>query len=152
MKYDNQLLEKAFALGFMISREGFNGECGYETCAPSRLEADHGDETIEEFIADIEKNHVYRSLRDAAIEYINKSNSEAMLGVNHLRAMIEFIGQCGIDEGTELYPVGPTDVEYAEDENTIARVIGPWRFLYGTGESFIAAVEDCMKKEEARRG
>jgi hypothetical protein len=92
------------------------------------------------------------------MEVIEKSIalSEAMLGVleerNHLLAVIEFIGQCGINEGTELYPVGPTDVEYAEDENTIARVIGPWRFLNGTGESFIAAVEDCMKKEEVRRG
>jgi hypothetical protein len=83
MKYDNQLLEKAFALGFMITREGFNGECGYETCAPSRLEADHGDETIEEFIADIEKNHVYRSLRDAAIEYLNKPNMPLPILLNH---------------------------------------------------------------------
>ena len=65
----------AFALGFIISREGFNGECGYEVCAPSRLESDHGDETIEEFIADIEKNPIYRTLRDWAIEYINKPNA-----------------------------------------------------------------------------
>ena len=82
--------------------------------------------------------------------------SDAMIGVleerNHLRSMIEFIGLSGIGSGGELFPVGPTDVEYAEDGNTIARVIGPWRFLNGTGESFIAAVEDCMKKEEACRG
>lgn len=33
------LLEEAFILGFMASREGFNGECQINVCSPDQLEA-----------------------------------------------------------------------------------------------------------------
>ena len=61
----NPLFNRAFMLGFMVSREGFNGECDYEHCAPSRVEAYH--ESIQEFAVRIEHNDMYRQLREEAI-------------------------------------------------------------------------------------
>ena len=61
----NPLFNRAFMLGFMVSREGFNGECDYEHCAPSRVEAYC--ESIQEFAVRIEHNDMYRQLRDEAI-------------------------------------------------------------------------------------
>jgi hypothetical protein len=66
--------------------------------------------------------------------------------IEHLKLLIEYIGRRGVG-GNEIYPVGPTDVEYAEDENTVVRYIGPWLFLNGVGETFIEAVEDSYRKE-----
>ena len=59
-----------FDLGFMISREGFNGECDYEHCAPSKLEPSIGCNGIHEFIAYMEENKTYCELREEAIRYI----------------------------------------------------------------------------------
>ena len=51
------------------------------------------------------------------------------------------------DSGGELFPVGPSEVEYAEDGNTVLRYVGPWHFLSGTGETFLDAVEEAMRKQ-----
>lgn len=48
--------------------------------------------------------------------------------------------------GKELHPVGPTDVRYAPDGNTIQKIIGPWKFMSGTGPTFVDAVMDDMRK------
>jgi hypothetical protein len=34
------LIEEAFMLGFMVSREGFNGECDFSHAAPDELKPD----------------------------------------------------------------------------------------------------------------
>lgn len=69
----NELLQKAFALGFMISREGFNGECEFEWCAPSELEP-HScyRETTEDFIAEMENNEAFVALREKAMKYLSE--------------------------------------------------------------------------------
>jgi hypothetical protein len=61
-----------------------------------------------------------------------------------LSAALDFIATAS--EAGELYPVGPTDIEYTDDGNTVARYVGPWVFLDGTGETFLEAVEDAMRK------
>lgn len=63
------LLEKAFTIGFMVSREGFNGECAYEHCAPTRVEAHY--ESVAEFMSAIEKNEAFTDLRKSAISNIS---------------------------------------------------------------------------------
>ena len=64
--------------------------------------------------------------------------------IARLNGLLEFIGSA--DSGGELHPVGPSDRIYAEDENTLIEVVGPWYFLDGKGSTFIEAIEDCMKK------
>jgi len=61
-----KLLEKAFTLGFMVSREGFNAECAYEHCAPGGVQAHY--ETIAEFMDAIEKNKRFVALRKSAVK------------------------------------------------------------------------------------
>jgi len=63
---------------------------------------------------------------------------------DHLASVVEFIGTA--DLAGELFPVGPSDVEYAAGENTVMRYVGPWHFLAGRGDTFLAAVEDAMQK------
>jgi hypothetical protein len=63
-----------------------------------------------------------------------------------IAAALDFISTADGGSG-ELFPSGPSSTEYEEDGNTIRRHIGPWRFLFGVGESFLAAVEDSMRKE-----
>lgn len=65
--------------------------------------------------------------------------------IDRLRAALDFISTA--DSGLELYPVGPSDTEYADDGNTLIRHVGPWNFLSGTGDTFLAAVEDAMKND-----
>lgn len=65
---------------------------------------------------------------------------------NHLSAVVEYIGVSA--SGGELFPVGSADTEFAEDGNTILRHIGPWCFLDGKGDTFLAAVEDSMRDAE----
>lgn len=66
---------------------------------------------------------------------------------DHLAAVIDTIGTA--DGGLALYPVGPADTVFEEDGNTIIRHVGPWMFLDGRGETFLAAVEDFMAKAGA---
>ena len=63
---------------------------------------------------------------------------------DHLANVVEFIGTA--DLAGELFPVGPSDVEYAAGGNTVMRYVGPWHFLAGRGDTFLAAVEDAMQK------
>tara|TARA_R110000772_G_scaffold246261_1_gene359923 strand:+ start:529 stop:753 length:225 start_codon:yes stop_codon:yes gene_type:complete len=55
---------QAFALGFMVSREGFNGDCTFDHCGPMAVEAYC--KTIEEYMVSIEESERFRELRDAA--------------------------------------------------------------------------------------
>ena len=72
----NLLFNRAFMLGFMVSREGFNGECDYEHCAPSRVEASY--ESVQEFAVRIEHNDMYRQLRaEAMAQMLNPGHQEA---------------------------------------------------------------------------
>lgn len=63
---------------------------------------------------------------------------------DHLMRVINFIGVS--DTGGKLYPVGPSDTEYAEGGSTVVRHVPPWFFLSGKGDTFLAAVEDEMGK------
>lgn len=58
------LFALAFSLGFMVSREGFNGECCYDHCGPMKVEAHYS--TVKEWLADIENSEQFRELRAAA--------------------------------------------------------------------------------------
>jgi hypothetical protein len=63
-----ELVEKAFFIGFSVSREGFNGECTYDHLAPRELESDH--EIRVAVSADAEgclENDPLRALCDQAI-------------------------------------------------------------------------------------
>ena len=61
-----KLIKLVFTLGFMISREGFNGECGYEHCCDG-LKADH--QTEDEFFQHIEGNEAFQ---ECLTEVINR--------------------------------------------------------------------------------
>ena len=72
-------------------------------------------------------------------------HEEAAAEIERLRAALNYISTA--DSGGELYPVGPSDTEYAEDGNTVLRHVGPWIFLRGKGATFLDAVEDAIKKD-----
>ena len=72
--------------------------------------------------------------------------SEVRAYVERLEKVIDYIGVA--ESGGELFPVGPSDTEYAEDGNTVVRHVGPWRFLEGKGETFLDAVEDQMRMDD----
>jgi hypothetical protein len=63
---------------------------------------------------------------------------------DHLVAVIDYISKAA-GSSSELYPVGPAGIEYADDGNTVVRYIGPWRFNYSEGETFLEAVEKDMR-------
>jgi hypothetical protein len=60
-------LQRAFALGFMVTCEGFNGECDYDHLAPQQLEPYMGRDTVEQFMAYIVTNEEFVRLRDLAV-------------------------------------------------------------------------------------
>ena len=74
------MISTAFALGFMITREGFNAECDYEHLAPNKLETRYDRETIAEFISSIEENEAYRTLKKEALEYIANLQTKNAVG------------------------------------------------------------------------
>ena len=69
--------------------------------------------------------------------------------IERLERALAFISTA--DSGGELFPSGPSVVEYAEDHNTVLRYVGPWYFLNGTGETFLEAVENAMDKIRERK-
>ena len=62
--------------------------------------------------------------------------------IARLERAVSFISVA--DTCGELCPVGSTDTEYDETGNNAAGYVGPWRFLRGTGDTFLEAVEDEM--------
>lgn len=66
-------ISQAFALGFMISRQGFNGECDYEHCGPVRLEGNHI--TIEDYLEYIEGDELFCTLRAKALSFIGNTSA-----------------------------------------------------------------------------
>ena len=71
------LLALAFALGFSVSREGFNGECDFEHYAPISLDTTScGSITVSEHVAYIEDNETFLKLRGEALSYITNERSE----------------------------------------------------------------------------
>lgn len=68
-----------------------------------------------------------------------------------LKAILSFIEhQVGDSNGGELHPVGPADVEYSADGNTIIRHVPPWTWMRSTGATFLEAVENEMKAQMAK--
>lgn len=61
------LIEEAFLLGFMVSREGFNGECAYEHCADDALQTDAG-QTEAEWRDLMAGNEAFKRLRALAVK------------------------------------------------------------------------------------
>lgn len=72
---DDDKLREAFFLGFMVSREGYNGECADEYLAPdgvrpdgcSHLSAPDLEKAIDEFRADMFGEEEFRALADLAV-------------------------------------------------------------------------------------
>ena len=62
--------------------------------------------------------------------------------VKRLQAALDFVST----SGQELFPVGPVEVIFAEDGNTVLGYVGPWYFQQGQGATFLDAVEDAMRK------
>lgn len=61
-----QIIKEAFFLGFMISREGFNGECAFEHKVPQELKADGcTEEKLRQYIEEMED---FKHLRKLAVE------------------------------------------------------------------------------------
>lgn len=63
---DIEIFSLAFKLGFMVSREGFNGECVFDHLAPDDVEPDDG--RIEYFLNYIGKSEEFGKLEKQAIE------------------------------------------------------------------------------------
>lgn len=60
-----ELIEQAFLLGFMASREGFTADYAFDHCAPSRLELE--DRTEAELLAHLEAKEAWTDLRAEAV-------------------------------------------------------------------------------------
>jgi hypothetical protein len=70
-KMNRKQFDMAFALGFMITRDGFNGECPHEHIAPSKLRPDdHEEYTILEWIKMMEGNREFKRLREEAFLFL----------------------------------------------------------------------------------
>jgi hypothetical protein len=68
---NREQFDVVFALGFMITREGFNGECPYEHLSPSRLRPDdHEEYTILEWMKVMEDNREFKRLREEAFLFL----------------------------------------------------------------------------------
>ncbi len=68
-----ELFALGFKLGFMVSRDGFNGECSFDHCGPPKVEAESG--SVEEFMESIEKSAKFRKLRDEAVADWTNTNA-----------------------------------------------------------------------------
>ncbi|MES2103661.1 MAG: hypothetical protein V4634_06545 [Pseudomonadota bacterium] len=66
------LLREAFMLGFMVSREGFNGELFNEELAPSGVHPDGGE--IKEFQQLAESMPEFKRLQQAAVRLLVDGN------------------------------------------------------------------------------
>ena len=64
------LLYQAFLLGFIASREGFNGECAYDHCAPDSLADPRTSSyaSVEEMLAELRQSEVLQKLWGEALE------------------------------------------------------------------------------------
>lgn len=66
-------LETAFLLGFMVTREGFNGECPYDHCAPDDLELSNQKTPIKEELLQLKQARTIPSLLWDAINWIKQN-------------------------------------------------------------------------------
>ncbi len=97
----------------------------------------------------------WMDLHEEAADEIERLTAERWLAIqiaadlaierDALRSAIDYIGTSA--SGGELFFVGPTDIEYSADGNTVARYVGPWHFLDGKGDTFLEAVQNQMAKE-----
>lgn len=80
---------RAFALGFMVTREGFNFECPYDQCAPMIVERnptefdgviDFSDRDYKLTISFINNNADVARLRDKAFEVFSSINQFGIKG------------------------------------------------------------------------
>ncbi len=63
-------LERAFLLGFMATREGFNGECAFDHCAPRQLRENGTEEEMLESVMKAESGadrSAFAALRSEAM-------------------------------------------------------------------------------------
>jgi len=70
-----QQIAEAFLLGFMVSREGFNGDCGYEHCAPSEVAPYHTEEA--EFRQWAYQSPAFTALRAKALKRLADATPES---------------------------------------------------------------------------
>ena len=66
MENKTKLIEEAFLLGFMASREGFNAECAYDHCSPTILKPNF--ETEDEFRVSMNASKAFLKLRAEAVK------------------------------------------------------------------------------------
>jgi len=62
---EKQLFTEAFTLGFMMSREGFNGECAFEHCAEGLKAHDESEQRFREHMA---ANKAFQAGLEEALE------------------------------------------------------------------------------------
>jgi len=70
-KQKRALIEEAFLLGFMVTREGYNGECMFENCAARGLNPELGSET--EFREIANSSESFKALREEALKRLNSA-------------------------------------------------------------------------------
>ena len=71
-----ELFNLAFALGFMVSREGYNGECAFDHLAPHELETYYGGlrenaDAISSYVEIAQSWDEFTKLQQEAWEYAN---------------------------------------------------------------------------------
>jgi hypothetical protein len=70
---EKRLITEAFHLGFMMSREGFNGECAFEHCSDGLKPYAESEERFREHMAE---NEAFQEGLQEALERMSGQNAE----------------------------------------------------------------------------
>lgn len=68
---EKRLITEAFTLGFMMSREGFNGECAFENCSDGLKPYAESEERFREHMAE---NEAFQEGLEEALERMSGQN------------------------------------------------------------------------------
>ena len=98
-KEELTLLGEAFLLGFAVSREGFNGECGFDHCAPSELKAGDG-YSLAEFRQKMTAMPEFQKLQEAAVALLAPAFI-AQIESKDLRSVVTEVSAASGSDGQE---------------------------------------------------
>lgn len=107
----------------------------------------HGDGTVHKLVEEaaiLRKFDAYVPADQASSMRYRIAELEAQ--VARLQTAMRVIESSTHTSGGELFPVGPADVRYAEDGNTVIGIDPPWSFLDGSGPTLLDAIEDHVRK------